>query len=58
MGTGARLAASAVIVVLAIPGLVIEPGPITEIVAIGLLAAIWAGDREPGEAVQEATGVE
>lgn len=58
MGLLGKIAVSAVIIILAIPGLVIEPGPITEIIAIGLLAAVWLGDKSPSEAAQEATGVE
>jgi len=32
------------IVVLAIPGLIIEPGPISEIVALGSIGAVWGVD--------------
>lgn len=53
-----KLIATGVIVVLAIPGLIIEPGPISELVAIGLLTGIWLDGESPGEAVQEATGTE
>lgn len=53
-----KLIASVVIIVAAIPGLIIEPGPVSEMVAIGLLVAIWMGDESPGDAVQEATGVD
>lgn len=39
---------SVVVVVLAIPGLVIEPGPISEIVALGSLGSIWGFDLAGG----------
>lgn len=53
--TLAKLALSAVIIV-AIPGLLVEPGPLSEIGALGSLAAIWLEDKPPSEAVAE--GVE
>jgi len=34
------------VIVAAIPGFVVEPGPLSEVVAIGALAAIWFGDPE------------
>lgn len=37
------------VIVAAIPGLVVEPGPISEVVALGVLAAIWL----PGSDVTE-----
>ena len=49
-----KVAASAVVIVLAIPGLIIEPGPLSEITALGFLSAIWLGGKEPEEAVAEA----
>lgn len=55
-GVVAKLLVSAVIVVFALPGLVVEPGPLSEMVAIGLLAAVWLGDMSAEEAAQEATG--
>jgi hypothetical protein len=39
---------TAVIVVLMVPGLIIEPGPISEIIGIGFLASIWGLDFMPG----------
>lgn len=53
-----KLAASAVIIVLAIPGLIIEPGPLSELVALGLLAAIWTGGEDPGEALRDASDLD
>lgn len=41
-----KLALSGVVVVLAVPGLIIEPGPVSEVVALSLLVAIWVGDEE------------
>jgi len=32
------------VIVAAIPGLIVEPGPLSEVVALGLLATIWFGD--------------
>lgn len=55
-GTLGKVAASAVVIVLAIPGLVVEPGPLSEIAAIGILAAMWFGGEDPEEAIQGATG--
>lgn len=39
-----KLALSAVVIILAIPGLIIEPGPFSELAALGVLLAIWMGD--------------
>jgi len=39
-----KLLLTSVIVVLAIPGLIVEPGPFSEIVTAGLLASIWGLD--------------
>lgn len=44
-----RIGLSAVVVIVAIPGLVIEPGPISEIVALGALGAIWGIDLGPAD---------
>lgn len=48
-----KVAISAVVVVLAIPGLIIEPGPITELTALGVLSAVWIGGKSPSEAAEE-----
>jgi len=45
---------SVVVVVFAIPGLIIEPGPFSEIAAFGVLVTIWLPGDE-AQAVQEAT---
>jgi len=42
-----KLGLSVAVVVAAIPGLIIEPGPISEIVALGALGAIWGVDLGP-----------
>jgi hypothetical protein len=39
-----KLALSAIVIIMAIPGLIIEPGPISEIVALGALGTIWGFD--------------
>ncbi|WP_158601401.1 hypothetical protein [Halosegnis longus] len=39
-----KLALSGVVLMFAVPGLVIEPGPISEIVAVGALGTIWGID--------------
>lgn len=39
-----KLGLSAMIVVLMIPGLVIEPGPLTEIAGLAALGGIWGFD--------------
>lgn len=38
---GWKVSATVVILILAIPGLIIEPGPISEILALIMLDAIW-----------------
>jgi len=43
-----KVALSAVVVVFAIPGLIIEPGPVSEIVAIAALGSIWGFDLGVG----------
>lgn len=42
--TATKLFLTAVVGVFAIPGLVVEPGPFSELTAAGLLAAIWGLD--------------
>jgi len=45
-----KLTLSAVVVVLMVPGLIIEPGPISEIVGLAALGSIWGFDLlEEGE---------
>lgn len=39
-----KLGLSAVVIILMIPGLVIEPGPISEIVGLAALGTIWGFD--------------
>lgn len=39
-----KVALSAVVIILMIPGLVIEPGPISEIVGLAALGSIWGFD--------------
>jgi hypothetical protein len=41
-----KVVATLVVIVLAIPGLIIEPGPLSEIVAGGLILGIWGFDDE------------
>ena len=43
-----KLALSAVVLIMSLPGLVIEPGPISEIVALGTLGVIWGVDLGVG----------
>lgn len=43
-GLGTKLLLTAIIVVLFVPGLIIEPGPFSEIAAVGGLAAVWGLD--------------
>lgn len=42
--TASKVFLTGVVAVFAIPGLIVEPGPFSEIVAAGLLAAIWGLD--------------
>lgn len=44
-----QMGLSAIVIILAIPGLVIEPGPISEIIAIGALGTIWGFDLGGGD---------
>lgn len=43
-----QIGLSAVVIVMAIPGLIIEPGPISEIMALGALGVIWGFDLPGG----------
>lgn len=47
-GTGTKIFLSVVVVVLMIPGLIIEPGPLSEIMGIGALGSIWGLDLLQG----------
>jgi len=44
MSLPVKIGLSAVVIIAAIPGLIIEPGPISEIVALGALGTIWGFD--------------
>lgn len=39
-----KVALSAIVIIMALPGLIIEPGPISEIVALGVIGTIWGFD--------------
>lgn len=39
-----KLLLTAGVIVVAIPGLVVEPGPLSELAALSALAAIWGAD--------------
>lgn len=41
-------ALTGVVVVLEVPGLFVEPGPFSEMVAAGLIASIWGLDFDGG----------
>jgi hypothetical protein len=43
-----QLMLSAVVIVVAIPGLIIEPGPLSELAALAALGAIWGFDLPGG----------
>jgi len=47
MGVITNLFLTLLVVVLAIPGLVIEPGPFSEIIAATFIASIWGIDFSP-----------
>lgn len=49
-GVLGKLVLSAIVVILALPGLIIEPGPLSEIAALGVLAAIWGFEDVADEA--------
>lgn len=48
VSTIVKLAVSALVILFAIPGLIIEPGPISEIVAVGIVGSIWGLDIDTG----------
>lgn len=39
-----KIGLTAVVLVFAIPGLIVEPGPLSEIAAIGVIGTIWGMD--------------
>lgn len=39
---------TAVVIILMVPGLIVEPGPISEVVGVGILASIWGIDWSGG----------
>lgn len=41
------------VVIAAIPGLILEPGPLSEITAVSILIGLWGGDKTPEEAAEE-----
>ncbi|SFH07928.1 hypothetical protein SAMN04488063_0118 [Halopelagius inordinatus] len=43
-----KVVATVVVVVMMVPGLIIEPGPVSEIAGIGALSAIWGLDLGGG----------
>lgn len=43
-----KIGLSALIIIMMIPGLVVEPGPISEIVGIGAILAVWGYDDVMG----------
>lgn len=43
-----KLFLTGLVAVFAVPGLILEPGPFSEITAAGLLAAIWGLDWSSG----------
>lgn len=47
--TAAKFGLSAVVIVLMIPGLIIEPGPLSEIAGLAALGAIWGFDLPVGD---------
>jgi hypothetical protein len=55
-GTGMKLVLTAIVVVLMVPGLIIEPGPFSEMAAVGLLMAIWFGDGDASDVQDAAEG--
>jgi hypothetical protein len=48
MSTFVKVVLSVAVIVVAIPGLIIEPGPLSEIAALAALGSIWGFDL-PGE---------
>lgn len=42
--TAVQVLLTVVIIVMALPGLIIEPGPLSEIAALGALGVVWGFD--------------
>lgn len=47
-----KVIVSVAVVVAALPGVIVEPGPLSEVVALGVLGAIWLSDDD----YEEVTG--
>lgn len=50
-----KLMLTGIILVAMLPGLIIEPGPLSEIAGIGLIVLIWLPDSEAAGQVDELT---
>jgi len=48
-GVLVKLLMTGIILVLMLPGLIIEPGPLSEIVGLGAIGAVWGLDLSPDE---------
>jgi hypothetical protein len=44
-----KIVLTVIVLVLMVPGLIIEPGPVSEIVGIGAIAGIWGLDLSDPE---------
>ena len=47
-GTGTKATLTVLIIVLMVPGLVIEPGPISEVVGTAAIGSVWGYDFDGG----------
>lgn len=45
-GTGTKILLTAIIGIAAVPGLVVEPGPLTEMTAVALILGVWGLDLD------------
>lgn len=44
LGSGSKMALTGLIVVLMIPGLIVEPGPVSEAAGLAAIGAVWGLD--------------
>lgn len=44
-----KMGLTAIILIMALPGLVIEPGPISEVVALAGIGTVWGVDFDGGD---------
>lgn len=43
-GTASKILLTGIVIILMIPGLIIEPGPLSEVIGLGAILSIWGID--------------